>query len=92
MALPNFSKPFTVETDASDKGIGAVLQQDGHSIAFFSKALSPANQGLSTYEKEKLVILLAIDQRKAYLLPAEFIILTDQRSLTHLTDQRLHTY
>ena len=32
LALPNFQKPFNIETDACDKGIGAVLQQDGHPI------------------------------------------------------------
>lgn len=75
-----------VETDASDYGIGAVLQQDGHPIAYVSKALGPRTQGLSTYEKESLAILLAVEQWKAYLLRAEFIVNTDQRSLTHLTD------
>jgi hypothetical protein len=38
-----------------------VLQQDGHPIAFVSKALSPRNQWLSTYEKEYLAILLVVD-------------------------------
>jgi hypothetical protein len=92
LALPNFSKPFIIETDASDTGIGAVLQQKVHPIAFVSKALGPKTQGLSTYEKESLAILLAIDQWKAYLQPAEFIIHTGHKSLTHLIDQRLHTY
>lgn len=41
LAIPNFHKPFVIETDASDHGIGAVLQQDGHPIAFVSKALGP---------------------------------------------------
>lgn len=48
LALPNFSIPFVVETDASAKGIGAVLQQQGHPIAYVSKALGPKAQGLST--------------------------------------------
>lgn len=52
LALPNFQLPFTVETDASDSGIGAVLTQNGHPIAYLSKALGPRTRGLSTYEKE----------------------------------------
>jgi len=93
LALPDFSKVFTVETDASDndKGIGAVLQQDGHPIAYLSKALGPKNQVLSTYEKESLAILMAIEHWRSYLQQGEFIIKTDQKSPTHLDDQRLTT-
>lgn len=59
--LPDFSKQFVFETDASSIGIGAVLQQEGHPIAYMSRALGPKNQGLSTYEKECLTILMAVD-------------------------------
>jgi hypothetical protein len=52
LALPDFSKPFALETDASIYGVGAVLTQQGHPLAFISKALGPRNRGLSTYEKE----------------------------------------
>jgi hypothetical protein len=92
LALPNFNQPFVVETDASDKGIGAVLQQSGHLIAYVSRALGPKNQGLSTYEKESLAILMGMDHWRSYLQPSKFIIQTDQRSLVHLDDQRLNTY
>jgi len=92
LTLPNFDKPFVLETDAYDKGIGAVLQQDGHPIAYVSRALGPKNQGLSTYEQESLAILMAVDYWKAYLQTAEFEICTDQRSLVHLDDHRLNSY
>jgi hypothetical protein len=91
LSLPDFTKVFTVETDASDIGICAILLQDNHPIAFVSKSLGPKTRGLSTYKKEFLAILLAIDQWRPYLQHAEFRILTDQRSLAHLSDQHLHT-
>ena len=49
------------------------------------------NQALSTYEKECLAILLAIDKWRSYLQHQEFTIRTDQKSLLHLTEQRLTT-
>jgi hypothetical protein len=51
LALPDFSKPFLVEIDAYDFGVGAVLMQEGHPISFVSKALGPRLRGLSTYER-----------------------------------------
>jgi hypothetical protein len=48
LALLGFSLPFIIEIDASVKGIGPVLQQNGHLIAYVSKALGIKAQGLST--------------------------------------------
>jgi hypothetical protein len=92
LALPNFERSFTIETDASESGVGAVLMQDGHPLAFLSKALGPKTRGLSTYEKEFMAILLAVQAWRPYLQFHEFTILTDQRSLTQLGEQRLNTY
>lgn len=66
LALPDFSQPFVVKTDAFGVGIGAVLMQGEHPIAFLSKALGPKNQGLSAYENEFLAILLAVDHWRPY--------------------------
>lgn len=67
LALPNFELPFTVDTDACDTGIGAVLTQQGHPIAYMSKALGILNRKLSVYEKEFLAVIMAIDKWRQYL-------------------------
>lgn len=72
-------------------GIGAVLTQDGHPLAYISRALGPRSRGLSTYEKAYMAVLLAVQQWRQYLQFGEFTIFTDQQSLVQLTDQRLHT-
>lgn len=68
------------------------FNQDGHPLAFISKALGPKSQGLSTYEKEYLTIILAVQQWRSYLQHGEFLIFTDQKSLTQLSEQRIHTH
>lgn len=60
-------------------------------MAYVSKALGVKAQGLSTYEKECLAILMAVDHWYHYLQTSQFIILTDKKSLVHLDDQRLTT-
>lgn len=67
LSIPDFSKPFIIETDANDLGMGAVLMQEGHPISFLSKAFCPRNQALSTYEKECLAILMVVDKWRSYL-------------------------
>jgi len=49
LALPDFNKPFTVETDACDDGFGAVLLHNAQPIAFLSKALGKTHRALSIY-------------------------------------------
>ena len=84
LALPNFEKTFTVETDACNTGVGAVLSQEGHPVAYYSKALGVNSQKKSIYEKEFLAIMMAIDRWRSYLVRAPFVIKTDHQSLCHL--------
>ncbi|KAJ7972996.1 Ty3/gypsy retrotransposon protein [Quillaja saponaria] len=62
LALPDYSSSFVIETDASGVGIGAVLLQHGHPLAFISKALGPKHLSLSTYEKELIAIVYAANK------------------------------
>ena len=91
LAIPDFTKPFCIETDACATGIGAVLLQEGHPVAYYSKALSVNNKKLSIYEKEFLAIMMAVDRWRQYLSRGPFVIKTDHKSLCHLEDQVLHT-
>ena len=91
LALPNFSLLFIMETDASGIGIGAVLMQQGHPIAYLSKSLAPKHQHLSAYEKEFLAMVLAVEKWRPYLLGKHFIIKTDHFSLKYLVQQKIIT-
>nr|GEZ93895.1 Ty3/gypsy retrotransposon protein [Tanacetum cinerariifolium] len=68
LALPNFSEPFDLTTDASGVAIGAVLSQRDKPISFFSKKLCDRMQGNSTYIHELYAITEAIKKWRQYLL------------------------
>ena len=68
LAMPNFNDTFFIETDASSDGIGTILQQQGQSIAFISRALGITKKSWSTYAKEILAIVEAIRMWRSYLL------------------------
>ncbi|PKI46756.1 hypothetical protein CRG98_032853, partial [Punica granatum] len=87
LALPDFSKMFEIDCDASGVGIGAVLMQDKRPIAYFSERLSGASLNYSTYDKEFYALIRALETWEHYLLPKEFIIHTDHESLKHLKGQ-----
>ncbi|KAK8936914.1 hypothetical protein KSP39_PZI012212 [Platanthera zijinensis] len=91
LCLPDFTKPFVLESDASNNGIGVVLLQQGRPVEHFSKALGKRNSLLSVYEKELLAVVLAVQHWRHYLLTGPFIIRTDQQSLRFLAGQRLAT-
>ena len=86
---PNFTMPFILQTDASDRGVGAVLSQsstdnDLHPVAYFSKKLLPREERYSTIEKECLAVKLGIEAFRFYFMGCTFTVQTDHRALLWL--------
>jgi len=79
---------YILDTDASDTGLGDVLQQeqpDGiRVIAYASRALSNTETSYCTTRKEQLAIIYGLKQFRQHLLAREFVIRTDHAVLTHL--------
>ncbi|XP_042415186.1 uncharacterized protein LOC122004349 [Zingiber officinale] len=87
LLLPDFSKAFEIEYDASGIGIGVVLMQENRSITYFSEKLNGATLNYSTYDKELYALVRALETWQHYLWSKEFIIHTDHESLKHLKGQ-----
>ena len=77
--------PF--ECDASSIGIGVVLLQEGHPIAYFSEKLKGIHLNYSTYDKELYAFVRALFTWQHYLFPKEFVIHSDHESLKYLKSQ-----
>ena len=84
----NSRKPIRIETNVSDMTIGACLCQKyddkWHSVAYFSRKLTPAEQNYEIHDKELLTIVTALKTWKIYAKGAsEFIILTNHKNFLY---------
>ena len=86
--IPDFTKVFEVACDTSGVGIGGVLSQEGHPIAFFSEKLNDAKRRYSTYDKEFYAIVQSLRFWRFYLLPTEFVLFSDHQALRYLNSQK----
>jgi hypothetical protein len=91
LQMPDFDKPFTVDTDASGSGFGAVLHQGTGPLAFFSRPFAARHLKLTAYERELIGVVQAVRHWRPYLWGLHFVIRTDHFSLKYLLDQRLST-
>ena len=85
---PDFSKPFILDTDASDQAIGGVLSQNinGHErvIAYASRTLSRPERRYCVTRKELLALVHFVKYFRHYLYGKSFTVRTDHGSLRWL--------
>ena len=79
MRYPDISKPFILQTDASNVGLRAVLtqldeKQKEHPVAYASRSLSKAEKNYLVIEKECLAVVWAVEYFRSYLLEISFEI------------------
>ena len=92
LKYPDFTpsaNPFQLHTDASATGIGVILEQSAHVIAYASRALSKSEQNYSVIQKECLALVYALKQFPHYLFGRPYTILTDHAPLQWLSAQKM---
>jgi len=95
LKLPDYSKRFIIDTDASDIGVGAVLSQlddlgRERPVLFASRKLSPAELKWPVRDKEALAIVYALNSFRAYIWGSgiPFLVRTDHHSLQWMQDAK----
>lgn len=89
---PDFNRKFSLQTDASAYGCGAVLSQhfdDGEKvICFLSRSFTSQERKYSSVERECLAVIWAVEKLRHYLEGVEFEVVTDCHSLLWLNRLR----
>ncbi|KAF8107055.1 hypothetical protein N665_0127s0005 [Sinapis alba] len=88
LALPDFSLPFELHTDASDYAIGGVLMQNGHPIAFESRKLNETERQYTVQEKEMTAVVHCFQVWRHYLLGSHFSVKTDNVAMSYFQTQK----
>jgi len=79
-----FREHSTLIVDASETGIGGVLEQLGHPIICISRRLSVSERGYAQTQKEALAIVWCVKRLHKYLYGKKFTIVSDHESLSYI--------
>jgi hypothetical protein len=89
--LPDPEKPSVVTTDASNYGIGGVLEQEwedgSHPVAYVSRKLNDAEKNYPTHDREFLAIVHVVKELRCYLHGSAFVVRTYHHPLRYLQTQ-----
>jgi hypothetical protein len=91
LQMPDFTREFVVDCDASGVGFGAILHQESGPLAFFNKPFVARHVKLVAYERELFGLVQAVRHWRPYLWGRRFLVRTDHYGLKFLLDQWLST-
>jgi hypothetical protein len=60
LTMPDMEKQFSIFCDASDQGLGCVLMEDGHVVAYASRQLRKHEEKYPTHDLELAVVVHAL--------------------------------
>ena len=80
---------LTVQCDASDKGIGAALLQNGQPLAFASRALTDTETRYAPIEKEMLAVVFALNKFNQYVYGRPVTVNSDHKPLEAIAQKPL---
>ena len=83
------SLPVTIQVDASQVGLGAVLLQNNKPIAFASKALTKTKCHYANIEREMLTVIFGVDRFRTYIYGRSFTIESDCKPLESISQKNL---
>lgn len=83
-------KELTLTVDASSKGLGAALLQEGHPIAYSSMAMTKPQQKYAQIEKETLEITFGCAKFHQYVFGRRVLVESDHKPLQSIFKKPLH--
>jgi hypothetical protein len=88
LVMPDVQKGFTVYCDASRQGMGCVLMQEGHVVAYASRQLRKYEVNYPTHDLELATVVRALKIWRHYLIGKKTEIYTNHKSLKYIFTQR----
>ena len=82
-------KRSVLQCDASKDGLGACLMQDGHPVAYASRALTPTETNYAQIEKELLAVVFGMEKFSEYLYGRHVVVESDHKPLEYIMKKSL---
>jgi hypothetical protein len=87
LTMPNMEKPFSIYCDASGQGLGCVLMQDGHVVAYASRQLRKHEEKYPTHDMELAAVVHALKIWRHYIIGKRREVYSDHKSLKYIFTQ-----